>query len=447
MKCRACDQELPEDSTKRTVHLTACGLQLYWLCPVQDCNYEVTNRRYYDLNSQHWPKSHPDHPPTEFRWEQRPCLEHRSPTRTPKGKDSSRTRRSKRSSSGQRTREPRKRSKESPRPGGSASSSKVSGSRASARAETRAHSSCTAESVSRAAESVSHSAAPVHKSVVSKSQPVVSKSQPRALVRQSPVPVRQSPVPVSSHESEVDVVIHYEATPSPPPRRSPRKHSQPRRSSSGVLEGVSGQTREQPPSDTEVQAEEARAAEAIAGEQEEAAPDTPGTPETAQFTFMDLAGMIPSLSEDQWEAVLREAPRRVLLRVARERATTASSAEEPGITIEEPVAGTSRDRRERTTTLTTTATCPTTTTTTPPTQVTTATTPTTTPAMATVDEVREVVRDLQGSAGRGRPRSARTQADFPTSVLPTEGRGLLIRSGHVTISIEGPVRHLHVAPE
>ena len=156
---------------------------------------------------------------------------------------------------------------------------------------------------------------------------------------------------------------------------------------------------------------------------------------------MDLAGMIPSLSEDQWEAVLPEAPRRILLRMARERATTASATEEPGLT-EEPVAGTSSH-----VTLTTTATRPTTTSTTPPTQVTTATTPTTIPAMASVDEVREVVRDLRGSAGRGRPRTARTQVDFPTSVLPTEGRGLLIRSGRVTISIEGPVRHLPVAPE
>ena len=44
--------------------------------------------------------------------------------------------------------------------------------------------------------------------------------------------------------------------------------------------------------------------------------------------------MLPHLSEDEWEAVLKEVPHPVLQRVARLRATTASTTDEPQLTLD-----------------------------------------------------------------------------------------------------------------
>lgn len=47
MKCKRCDEQLPEDSRKRTDHLREHGDELLWLCPF--CNHSVTSRRRRDL--------------------------------------------------------------------------------------------------------------------------------------------------------------------------------------------------------------------------------------------------------------------------------------------------------------------------------------------------------------------------------------------------------------
>jgi hypothetical protein len=57
---------------------------------------------------------------------------------------------------------------------------------------------------------------------------------------------------------------------------------------------------------------------------------------------MDLASFLPKLAEDEWEVILREAPRHLLVRAARERATTAREEDQPQLTLE-PLPGTSTD--------------------------------------------------------------------------------------------------------
>ena len=446
---------------------------------MEGCTYEVVNRRFYDLAKSHFPKRHPGVEATGFLPEQRACLQHTSPAkgsrpkraassslgRAPVSESQHHSRhRDPERSSRHGKRESRKRSRESPEHRASTSSAATpSSSGTSLRIHRRTRSSTSpGADVVPAADLVVPVADPVVPAadhVVPAAVPVVPEQEPEVLV----VVSRPSSAQNVTGPEEIEVEVHYQPSPSPPkPVRGTRKDRQPRKLSSSP-----------PAPESEAEPEQS---------------EVPLTPGESEYTFMDLASFLPKLAEDEWEVILREAPRHLLVRAARERATTAREEDQPQLTLE-PLPGTSTDvslttpATPRTTTTaqptltttpstTTTATpqltlttpaIPTTsstadspqttaethtdTSTAPPPLLTQATPTTSRPAMADAAHVREVVGDLRRGAGRGRMKSARTQVDFPASVLPTEGGGLLVRSGRVTISVEGPVRHLPVAPE